>query len=113
MTNTTTRTVATVEDRTIHARPFGDGTVELRLTLSNGDYVTLRQYVANNNDSLDPDYVTVQDCVDESENPVDYTDEEADAWAAAAMEMDNLWDEYEQAVFAAQRERAAEPDDGR
>lgn len=107
-------TLKEIDDCTHHASDFGNGHIELTLTLSGDVTMTMNIHVANVNDTLETYNVVVGDCVDEEENPVDYTTEEADAIADQAIALNDgaIWYEYEQAVYDAQRERASEPDDG-
>lgn len=108
------KTLKEIDFHAHHASAFGNGHIELILTLSGDVTMTMDVHVANVNDTLEIYNVVVKDCVDEEENPVDYTTEEADAIANQAVELDGgaIWYEYERAVYEAQRERACEPDDG-
>lgn len=106
------RELVSIDGISHSASDFGNGSIEAYITVTGDIDVLLNIAIINHHDSLETDGATVADCTDQHERPVDYTDEEVGEWEAAIWGSAGVFEDYEKAVFAAQRERASEPDDG-
>ena len=94
------------------ASDFGSGTIELYFIVTGDVSLSINVDIKNVNDRLDIGSMTIVQCVDEGGNAVVIEQSDAVDAATKAIEEYSLMDDYERAVFAAQRERASEPDDG-
>ena len=106
------RKLVSIDGISHSASDFGNGSIEAYITVTGDIDVLLNIAIINHRDSLETDGATVIGCTDQYERPVDYTDAEVEAWVTAVWESAGVFGDYEKAVFAAQRERASEPDDG-
>lgn len=105
-------TLKEIDDCTYHASDFGNGRIELDLILTGDITLSINVDIKNCNDRLDVGSMTIVHCADDYGSAVEIEQSDAEAAATKAIEEGGLMDEYERAVFAAQRERASEPDDG-
>lgn len=94
------------------ASDFGSGTMELDLLLTGDVTLSINVEIKNINDRLDIGSMTIVQCEDEYGNAVEIEQSDAEDAATKAIEEDELMDDYERAVYDAQRERAREADDG-
>ena len=88
------------------ASDFGDGTISLDLLVTGGS-LHCTVHIENRNDELVVSHTTVQDCVDEEEQPIDYDDAAVDKAVTDAMEANpSIMEDYERAVYDEQKMRA-------
>lgn len=88
------------------ASDFGNGSIDLDLLIAGGS-LHCTAHMKNWNDELVVDHVTVKDCVDEEEQPIDCSNADAENVVDAAITANPaILDGYERAVFDAQKLRA-------